>query len=304
MFFDNLQVTHIKGPILEETHSYPFGLTMAGVSSKAAGGMENRAKFNEGTELNTDLELSWYETPHRGYDPQIGRFHQIDPLIEYAYDWSTYAFANNNPILLNDPSGLISDSAHKAIILPEVVIKNRPQSASDKVINDNWFIRFFAAREVKNMDRALDAYQNGGINNYLYTSIRNAHSESMLEFSTGGYINPWNRTLAIVNKTNLTRSSVHKKLMEYLLNHNHSRGKDKAIFFEKALGFTKDNADDLAKQIVFDPAKAVLREVTPFGPTYRQVIPITGANGRTIEVAFGWIRNNDNVVRLTTAFPD
>jgi RHS repeat-associated protein len=109
VFFDNLQVTHIKGPLLEETSYYPFGLTMAGISTKAAKyGPENSKKFNDGTELTNDLKLQWYETTWRTFDPQLGRFFQIDPLADDFCEWSPFAFAVNNPILVNDPTGLDS----------------------------------------------------------------------------------------------------------------------------------------------------------------------------------------------------
>ena len=40
------------------------------------------------------------------YDPQIGRFHQIDFLASLSHDQSPYAFVHNNPITFIDPLGL------------------------------------------------------------------------------------------------------------------------------------------------------------------------------------------------------
>ncbi len=103
---------------------YPFGLTMAGISSKAAGAIHNRRKFNEGTELESGefsdgsgLEL--YATNFRSLDPQLGRFWQVDPFSDASDNWTPYAYANNNPILLNDPYGLISESTVQPTPVPE-----------------------------------------------------------------------------------------------------------------------------------------------------------------------------------------
>ncbi|MEO6454236.1 MAG: DUF6443 domain-containing protein [Ginsengibacter sp.] len=114
VFFDNLQVTHIPGPMLEETHYYPFGLTMAGISSKAAGSLVNRKKYN-GIEYDDDLDLDIYEAYFRNLDPQTGRWWQIDPKIEYDQEsTSPYASMANDPILKSDPLGDIAEESQES----------------------------------------------------------------------------------------------------------------------------------------------------------------------------------------------
>ena len=100
-----------------------------------------------------------------------------------------------------------------------------------------------------------------------------------------------------------TEESVTKKLSDYLLNPDHPFGGSKAKWFRSALGFTRDNADKLAKQIVFDPSVAAETSVTPYGTKFNQVISIVGENDKIIDVGFTWIRNNDGVIRLVTAVP-
>jgi RHS repeat-associated protein len=100
-----------------------------------------------------------------------------------------------------------------------------------------------------------------------------------------------------------TKASVLDKLLRYLLNPEHSVGGPKAKWFADALGFTRDNADELAKQIVFDEGSAVQTALTEHGTKFNQTIQIVGANGRIIDVTFAWIRDTEGVVRLVTGIP-
>ena len=96
-----------------------------------------------------------------------------------------------------------------------------------------------------------------------------------------------------------------EKFTKYAL--NYEKAPDKAKAFEAALGYTKDNYQELIDAIAahFDEEKLVEKGDNGFGMRYSQVMNLTGPNGKTAKVLTAWIYDEQlKDFRLTSAYID
>ncbi|MFJ4418666.1 RHS repeat domain-containing protein [Streptomyces sp. NPDC088925] len=98
----------------------PFGEERAQVSATAAAAWIGRG-FVSGTEDRTGLT----QLGARAYDPALGRFVSVDPMIDVGASqrMNAYAYANNNPATFSDPDGLFWGKLKKAVKKAGKVVK-------------------------------------------------------------------------------------------------------------------------------------------------------------------------------------
>lgn len=315
----NVRTTFYQNPASQQTEViqrddyYAFGLR----KMNSPNSNTNKYLYN-GKELQE--ALGQYDYGARFYDPVIGRFNTIDPMAEISRRWSPYGYAESNPVRNIDVDGMwtetangyTSDNAEEAQAYFKQLQGSQQQDGPGDKNKDKKKPQkqngFFSAL-TKHYTGPLEATMTPEQRAQYFKESAEADAWIMGGEAIGallkvGRVGSWIRGLFSSSAEALSQASVEEKVLRYLLNAEHTGGgATKAKWFREALGFTTENSGDLAKQIVFDGSKAVQTSVTEFGTKFNQVIKITGANGRAINVTTAWIRNNDGVVRLVTAIP-
>ncbi|MCK9449977.1 MAG: RHS repeat-associated core domain-containing protein [Bacteroidales bacterium] len=102
--------SHGQPELMQQTIYYPYGMILHQQNFGGTLDQPNKMLYN-GKELQDDqlagMSLDWYDYGARFYDPQIGRWHVVDPIAHERSWVSPYNFVQNNPINRIDRTGTL-----------------------------------------------------------------------------------------------------------------------------------------------------------------------------------------------------
>ena len=97
------------------------------------------------------MELEWLDFSARNYDPALGRWMNIDPLADAQYEYSPYHYTYNNPILYNDPTGMIGEYFGGRPVLATRVVN---ETTNEEInIDDGYDFTFYVSKDEFNAIR-------------------------------------------------------------------------------------------------------------------------------------------------------
>ena len=146
----NRLVVDSNGNIEEVNHYYPFGALMG----DRCGVSQNKYKYI-GKELDTMYGWNMQDHEARWYDPVVGRWMVTDPLQEKYASFSTYYYANNNPLLFIDFNGKdgvrIVDEDNKTLTIKAdyFVITTAQQYRDNNIIN---VFKGYSSKDIEKMN--------------------------------------------------------------------------------------------------------------------------------------------------------
>ena len=142
VWFDNIHIEHYTSSVLEESHYFPFGLTLQTMNN-STNNTGQPYKF-VGKDLEKTYGLEMYDFGARMFDPQLGVWHNPDPMADKSTYESPFVYAGNNPVGLVDKGGLYKVSAENMRLYLEKYPKimnylmtqaEHDISGSEKIIN-------------------------------------------------------------------------------------------------------------------------------------------------------------------------
>ena len=267
--------------VLQTNDYYPFGLTFdKPVQQASSSNIGERFKYN-GKER--DLELGWDDFGSRNYNPELGRWMNIDPKGELLEISSPYVYALNSPLVYIDEDGELP-----------ILINGKTWSDSERADESYWTAEI--VNTIKNSGIANpggDVHYVDGNRGHRWSSKMGGHASQYDNAITpsrraqgGRYAaeGDWNTILS-----KLQRDPETGKIVEKIQIYTHSRGAAFGIgYTERLLELISENADQFAD------ANNVIDYVFNMAPHQSNSLNAPdGVDSYSIDHTKDWLSGND-----------
>lgn len=149
------------GDIIEQSDYYPYGLRWNVPNQLVS---DNRYRYN-GQEDQSFLDIPYTDYGARMYDSNLGKWFNIDPLLEKHYSLSSYLYCGGNPACRIDLLGLDFWTTKDSSLINKSL--QQLFSTGTTNMNDNGWTHF-TDDEFLNTDPESDSYFSEGSNNDFY----------------------------------------------------------------------------------------------------------------------------------------